>query len=93
MHAAFDAGADIVEFDVHPTTDGHFAVFHDWTLDCRTDGKGVTREHTLAELKKLDAGYGYTADGGKTYPLRGKRRWPHPVTRRGAASVSRTSAF
>ena len=48
MQAAFAAGADIVELDVHPTTDGHFAVFHDWTLDCRTDGKGVTREHTLA---------------------------------------------
>src|SRR6478735_2591021 len=70
MQASFDAGADIVEIDVHPTTDGHFAVFHDWTLDCRTNGRGVTREHTLAELKKLDAGYGYTADGGKTYPLR-----------------------
>ncbi len=72
MQAAFAAGADIVELDIHPTTDGHFAVFHDWTLDCRTDGKGVTREHTLAELKALDVGYGYTADGGKTFPFRGK---------------------
>jgi glycerophosphoryl diester phosphodiesterase len=72
MAAAFAAGADIVELDVHPTTDGNFAVFHDWTLDCRTDGKGRTRDHTIADLKKLDVGYGYTADGGKTYPLRGK---------------------
>lgn len=72
MQAAFDAGADIVEFDVHPTTDGAFAVFHDWTVDCRTEGQGVTREHTLAELKALDIGYGYTADGGKTFPFRGK---------------------
>ena len=72
MRAAFAAGADIVEFDIHPTTDGHFAVIHDWTLDCRTDGKGVTREHAFADLKKLDVGYGYTADGGKTYPFRGK---------------------
>ncbi len=70
--AAFAAGADMVEFDVHPTTDGHFVVFHDWTLDCRTDGHGVTRDHTLAELKALDIGYGYTADGGKSYPFRGK---------------------
>jgi len=70
--AAFAAGADIVEFDVHPTTDGQFAVFHDWTVDCRTDGKGVTREKSLAELKALDVGYGYTADGGKTFPFRGK---------------------
>jgi glycerophosphoryl diester phosphodiesterase len=72
MQAAFAAGADIVEFDVHPTTDGAFAVFHDWTVDCRTEGKGVTRAHTLAQLKALDIGYGYTADGGKTFPFRGK---------------------
>jgi glycerophosphoryl diester phosphodiesterase len=72
MRAAFDAGAEMVEFDVHPTRDGHFAVFHDWMLDCRTDGRGVVRDHTLAELKALDIGYGYTADGGKTFPLRGK---------------------
>ncbi|MCV9938749.1 glycerophosphodiester phosphodiesterase family protein [Boseaceae bacterium BT-24-1] len=72
MEAAFAAGADIVEFDVHPTTDGQFAVIHDWTLECRTNGKGVTREKTLAELKTLDIGFGYTADGGKTYPFRGK---------------------
>src|SRR5262245_48047889 len=47
MEAAFAAGADIVELDVQPTTDGHFAVLHDWTLDCRTDGRGLTRDHTL----------------------------------------------
>ena len=72
MRAGFEAGADIVEIDVHPTTDGEFAVFHDWTLDCRTDGSGVTREHAMAELKLRDIGYGYTADGGNTFPFRGK---------------------
>jgi glycerophosphoryl diester phosphodiesterase len=72
MRASFATGADIVEVDVHPTTDGEFAVFHDWTLDCRTDGRGVTREHSMAYLKKLDIGHGYTADGGKTFPFRGK---------------------
>lgn len=71
MRAAFAAGADIVEFDVHPTTDGAFAVFHDWTVDCRTNGSGVTRQHTLAQLKALDVGHGYTADGVK-FPFRGK---------------------
>lgn len=72
MEAAFDAGADIVELDIHPTSDGQFAVFHDWTLDCRTNGNGVTREHTMEELKSLDIGYGYTANKGQTYPFRGK---------------------
>ena len=72
MRAAFAAGADIIEFDVHPTTDGRFAVLHDWTLDCRTDGTGETRSHDLAYLSTLDIGYGYTADGGATFPFRGK---------------------
>lgn len=72
MEAAFSAGADIVELDIHPTTDGHFAVFHDWTLDCRTDGHGVTREQNMTDLKKLDVGYGYTSDGGDTFPFRGE---------------------
>jgi glycerophosphoryl diester phosphodiesterase len=72
MKAAIAAGADVIELDVHPTTDGEFAVFHDWTLDCRTEGRGRTRDHTMAYLRTLDAGYGYTADGGKTFPFRGK---------------------
>lgn len=72
MQAAFAAGADIVELDVHPTTDGQFAVFHDWTLDCRTEGSGKTRDQAMAYLKTLDVGYGYSADGGRTFPLRGR---------------------
>lgn len=72
MRAAFDSGANVVELDIHLTPDGKFAVFHDWTLDCRTDGKGVTEETETARLKSLDIGYGYTADGGKTWPFRGK---------------------
>lgn len=72
MQAAFAAGADIVELDVHPTTDGKLAVLHDWTVDCRTEGEGETRSHDMAYLKTLDIGYGYTADDGATYPFRGK---------------------
>lgn len=75
---AWRLGADMVEIDVAPTADGHMAVFHDWTLDCRTDGKGEVRSKTLAELKALDPGYGYTADGGKSFPLRGKQRGAIP---------------
>jgi glycerophosphoryl diester phosphodiesterase len=72
MIDAASLGADMIELDVHPTKDGHMVVFHDWTLDCRTNGKGPVREHMLAELKGLDLGYGYTADGGRTFPLRGR---------------------
>jgi glycerophosphoryl diester phosphodiesterase len=71
LRAAFDAGADEAEIDVQLTRDGQLAVFHDATLDCRTDGTGTVGEHTLDELRRLDVGYGYTADGGATFPLRG----------------------
>jgi glycerophosphoryl diester phosphodiesterase len=72
IRAAFEYGADMVEIDIHPTTDKQLAIFHDWAIECRTNGKGITHEQTMTALKKLDIGYGYTADSGKTYPLRGK---------------------
>ena len=72
MAAAFAAGADAVELDIHRTADDQLIVFHDWTLDCRTNGTGVTNQQTVADLQRLDIGYGYTADGGRTFPLRGQ---------------------
>jgi hypothetical protein len=41
-------------------------------LECRTNGRGWVGERTLAELQTLDVGYGYTADDGRSFPLRGK---------------------
>lgn len=72
MAKAFDLGADIVELDIKPTKDAQFAVFHDWTLECRTNAQGMVKDYTMGELKRLDIGYGYTSDEGKTYPFRGK---------------------
>ncbi|GAA0531894.1 glycerophosphodiester phosphodiesterase family protein [Pigmentiphaga sp. GD03639] len=72
MRAAFEAGARTVELDVHLTPDGKFAVFHDWTLDCRTNGHGVTQDTPMTVLRTLDVGHGYTADDGRTWPLRGR---------------------
>lgn len=71
LREAARLGADWIEIDVSPTKDNQLVVFHDWTLDCRTNGRGDIRDHTLAELKALDIGYGYTADGGKSFPFRG----------------------
>ena len=72
IQRAYFLGANAVEIDVQRTKDGQIVAFHDATLDCRTNGKGRVRDRTLAELKALDAGYGYTPDGGKTFPLRGR---------------------
>lgn len=70
MRAAFEAGAKVVEIDVHLTPDTVFAVFHDWTVECRTNGTGQTNTLPFPQLQALDAAYGYTSDG-ETYPLRG----------------------
>jgi glycerophosphoryl diester phosphodiesterase len=70
--AAFEMGATIVEIDIRRTSDDHLVVFHDWRLDCRTDGSGEVGEQPLEHLQSLDIGYGYTYDDGKTYPFRGR---------------------
>jgi glycerophosphoryl diester phosphodiesterase len=90
MQRAVALGADMVEIDIAPTKDGKMVLFHDWTVDCRTNGKGDTRDLTLAELKALDIGYGYTADGGKTYPLRGKGVGKMPTVEEGLAALPDT---
>ncbi len=72
LMAAVRLGAPMIEVDVSSTSDGQLVLFGDDTLDCATNGKGIVNSHTLAELKALDLGYGYTADGGKSFPFRGK---------------------
>lgn len=72
IEAALRYGADIVEIDIYETRDGQWAVFHDYELGCRTDREGRIRDYNLTELQTLDIGYGYTADGGATYPFRGR---------------------
>jgi glycerophosphoryl diester phosphodiesterase len=55
--AALEVGTAIVEFDVHLTHDGEVVVIHDETVDRTTDGRGAVRDMTLAELRRLSAGY------------------------------------
>lgn len=65
-------GADAVEFDVHLSADGGVVVIHDPTVDRTTDGTGEVARMTVAELRRLDAGYRFTRDGGRTFPWRGR---------------------
>jgi glycerophosphoryl diester phosphodiesterase len=65
-------GAGVLELDVHTTADGHVVVIHDATVDRTTVSAGAVREMTLAELKRLDAGYCFTRDEGRTFPCRGE---------------------
>jgi glycerophosphoryl diester phosphodiesterase len=54
---ALSVGADVVEVDVQLTADGHVVVLHDVTVNRTTDGTGSVREMTLANVKKLTAGF------------------------------------
>jgi glycerophosphoryl diester phosphodiesterase len=65
-------GVDVLELDVHSTADGRLVVTHDRSVDRTTDGSGRVNEMTLDELKRLDAGYHFSPDGGKTFPFRGR---------------------
>ena len=46
-------GVEQVEFDIHPTADGHIVVIHDATLERTTDGHGKVAALTLAQLRRL----------------------------------------
>lgn len=67
---AVQYGVDGFETDVRLTKDKELIVFHDATVDRTTNGSGKVSEHTLEELRKLDAGY-YFTDINRQYPFRG----------------------
>lgn len=63
---------DGLEMDIHSTADGVLAVIHDETVDRTTNGAGRVNDFTLEDLKRLDAGYRWTPDGGRSFPFRGQ---------------------
>ena len=56
FRSAIDLGVDLIELDVHRSEDGGLPVVHDHLLDRTTNGSGFVRDHTMAELKRFDAG-------------------------------------
>jgi glycerophosphoryl diester phosphodiesterase len=86
FRAALDQGADGVELDVRQTADGALVCFHDAALGRTTDGRGLLREHTLAEVARLDAGAwprlawgrldGDSSSGEPSHPGGGGPAWP-----------------
>lgn len=71
FQGAIELGITHLETDVHLTRDGELVVFHDARLERTTDGHGFLRDHDLADLLRLDAGYRFSPDG-RTHPWRGK---------------------
>jgi glycerophosphoryl diester phosphodiesterase len=56
IQGAIDAGVDYVEIDVRTTSDGQLVLMHDSSVNRMTNGKGLIKDMTLAEIKKLDLG-------------------------------------
>ena len=54
--AAIAMGAEEIEFDLWPTTDGEIVSCHDRELDRVSTGTGLITDHTLAELEQFDFG-------------------------------------
>ncbi|HNN14168.1 MAG TPA: glycerophosphodiester phosphodiesterase [Anaerolineales bacterium] len=69
---AVKIGVDVLEMDIHITSDGTLVLMHDETVDRTTDGIGEIESMTLDEIKQLDAGYDWSPDNGSTFPFRGQ---------------------
>lgn len=77
---AYAGGADVLELDIHTTSDGQVVVIHDSTVDRTTNATGSVYDMTLADLQKLDAGFNFIPgrnavrdQPATSYPYRGVR--------------------
>jgi glycerophosphoryl diester phosphodiesterase len=68
---AIEVGVDAIETDVHLTRDGHLIVSHDDNAARMTGSRLAWADITLADARRLDAGWGFVAPDG-TRPYAGK---------------------
>ena len=80
LDRAMRLGADMLELDIHTSSDGELMVMHDGTVDRTTNGSGSVYEMTAKEIQALDAGHNLVpGEGTETgrpesdYPFRGVR--------------------
>ena len=67
-------GVDVLEMDIHASSDGRLVVIHDRTVNRTTDGRGRVDAMTVRELQALDAGYRWQdAQGHYTHRNKGVR--------------------
>lgn len=55
---AIEQGVDALEIDIHCTADHELIVLHDSALGRTTNGHGKIHDHSLQEIRQLDAGQG-----------------------------------
>jgi glycerophosphoryl diester phosphodiesterase len=69
---AREQGASYLELDVHLSADGELVVIHDSSVSRTTGRRGRVENMRLDELRRLDAGFKFTLDHGRTFPYRAK---------------------
>jgi glycerophosphoryl diester phosphodiesterase len=69
-------GADMLEMDVHATSDGRIVVIHDATVDRTTDGTGAVVSLPWKALEEMDAGFRFRDQEGRAAFARGGVRIP-----------------
>ena len=69
---ALAQGAGVLESDIHLTRDGVPILIHDAIIDRVTDASGSVADFTADELRRFDAGYHFSPDGGQTHPYRNR---------------------
>lgn len=67
-----DVGANALEVDLQVLADGTLVTFHDLNTLEQTGEDHDLQDLTWEEAKDLDAGWGFTPDGGLTHPYRGQ---------------------
>ncbi len=68
---AWNMGVDVLEMDLRWTSDGQFVAMHDASVEGTTNGSGEVSTTSLAEVRKLDAGYRFKPKEGFPYRDRG----------------------
>jgi len=70
LQKSVEAGADILEIDIHSTSDSILVLMHDHKVNRTTNGDGFVWDYTYEKLRKLNAGYYWTNDDSLTFPFR-----------------------
>lgn len=65
--AGFTGGADVLEFSLQLTQDGHLVISHDGTTDRLTEVPGVIANMRLADLMRLDFSKTYQPPNSPTF--------------------------
>jgi glycerophosphoryl diester phosphodiesterase len=69
---ALAQGAGALESDLHLTRDGVPVLVHDAIVDRVTNASGSVADFSLDALQRLDAGFHFSPDGGRTHPYRNR---------------------